>query len=230
MWAARGGRGGFGPPDSGAGGLCASMPVMPAARSSEPRQDLVIHAVGEPRGIWLGTIVTLPGFILLALGITSSAPAAVLMGTAFFAVVLAFSRWSMRHLTTRHLTVRGGQLTLTTMYRTRVISPGRPIARAVRAEYISDRLTENVAKVLLLIDGSGRMAFRIFPAAWHAEVDRLPAALGLTEEVRAGQTTARQLRREYPGAVPWGEAHIVMSTLLFLAVACVLVAGVQAVV
>lgn len=203
---------------------------MPVAESSEPRHDLVIYATAEPRGIWLGTIVTLPGFIVLAFGITSSAPAGVLLGTGFFAAVLGFARWSMRHMTTRHLTVREGQLTETTMYRTRVISPDRPIARAVRAEYISDRLTANVAKVLLLLDDSGRTVFRIFPAVWHAEVDRLPAALGLAEEVCTGQTTARQLRREYPGAVSWGEAHIVMSTLLFLAVVCVLVAAVQAVV
>jgi len=93
------------------------------------------------------------------------------------------------------------------MCRTRVISPDRPIARAVRAEYMSDRLTENVSKVLLL-DDSGRREFRVFPAVWDAGLAALPAALGVTEEARAGQTTAKRLRREYPGAVPWG-AHIV---------------------
>ena len=82
--------------------------------------------------------------------------------------------------------------------------------------------------MLLLLDDSARTVFRIFPAVWHAEVDRLAPALGLTEEVRAGRTTAKQLRREYPGAVPWGEANIVKATLLFLAGACLIVAALQA--
>ncbi len=202
---------------------------MPVARSSPPRADLVIHAAAEPRGIWLGTIVTLPGWILLALGFTSSVPAAVLLGVAIYVAVLVIARWSMRHMTTRHLTVRGGQLTETTMYRTRVISPDRPIARAVRAEYLSDRLTENVSTVLLLLDDSGRAVFRVFPAVWDEALARLPDALGVQEEIRAERTTAKRLRREHPGAVPWAEAHMIKATLLFLAVVCPIVAGIAAV-
>jgi len=68
------------------------MPAMPVAQSSEARADLVIYATAEPRGIWLGTIVTLPGWILLALGLTSSVPTAVLLGTAVYVVVLVFAR------------------------------------------------------------------------------------------------------------------------------------------
>lgn len=201
---------------------------MPVAQSSEARQDLVTYALAEPRGIWLGTIVTIPGWIALAYQLVPDVVAAVLLGLGVFAVVIVSARWSMRHMTTRHLTVRDGRLTQTTMYRTRAISPDRQIVRAVRAEYISDRLSAQVSRVLLLLDDSGRAVFRILPAVWDAEVARLPAALGVTEEVRSGQTTAKQLRREVPGAVPWGEAHMIKATLLFLAVVCLLVAGVQA--
>jgi hypothetical protein len=202
------------------------MRAMSVAQSSEARGDLVVRAVAEPRGIWLGTIVTIPGWIVLAIGITSSVPAGVLLGTAVYVAVLVLARWSMRHMTTRHLTVREGRLTETTMYRTRVISPDRAIARAVRAEYVSDRLTGQVGKVLLLLDDSGRTVFRIFPAVWDAEMARLPAALGVTEQTRSGQTSAKQLRREVPGSVPWGEAHMIQATLLFLAVVCAIVAAI----
>ncbi len=197
---------------------------MSVAQSSEPRADLVTYALAEPRGIWLGTVVTIPAWIALAYQLLSDVLAAALLGGAVYAVVIVLARWGMRHMTTRHLTVREGQLTETTMYRTRVISPDRPIVRAVRAEYISDRLTEHVGKVLLLLDDSGRTVFRIFPAVWDAELARLPAALGVPEEVRGGQTTAKRLRREYPGSVPWGEAHMIAATLLFLAVVCAIVA------
>ena len=87
--------------------------------------------------------------------------------------------------------------------------------------------TQLVAPVLLMLDDAGRVLLRMRVGLWTLDdLGAVGAAIPRDPDVVAGVITAAGLRRRFPGAVSFWEAHAVVTSLT---VAAAVIAGAAAV-
>jgi hypothetical protein len=79
--------------------------------------------------------------------------------------------------------------------------------------------TQLVAPVLYLLDDAGRSQLRMRVGLWSIdELGAIGAAIPRDPDVVAGVITAADLRKRFPGAVSFWEAHAVLASLTVAAV------------
>lgn len=132
----------------------------------------------------------------------------VAVGVAFALTMLGLLRLSRRRT---KLTMAQGELTFTSLFRERVISPARVVAVQVAWGGASGRQT----RLWALVNAAGRAVAGLNRDAWDdAELEGLRQALGLPIETVSTPQRPAALRRAYPGLVPWWGAHPVAATSL----------------
>jgi len=86
--------------------------------------------------------------------------------------------------------------------------------------------TQLVAPVLYLLDGDGRSLLRLRVGLWTLdELGAIGAAIHRDPDVVTGVVTAAELRRRFPGAVSFWEAHAVVTSLTVAAALIALAAA-----
>ena len=117
------------------------------------------------------------------------------------------------------LVLGDGRLVQKSLLGRRSVDPASRIVRIVSAEAPWARFAPQRAYLWLFVDADGHSLLRLYRMMWHAaDLERLRAALGLQVEERGNAGSVAALRREFPGAIPWLEAHLGVATLLLIVV------------
>lgn len=167
--------------------------------------------------------------IVAAVGVlaeVSTRTAAKLLGAGLAGAVGLASpsvvgRWRIR--------VDGDEVAFANGVRERRLTSEGPIARIIDTEvdYGAFLSRGRSWRIWLLVDSAGRGVLHLDHRLWDQDdLDRLRAALDVPIDSRTKRTSTRHLRREFPGAYAWWQAHLGLTTvLLILAVSVALVAA-----
>jgi hypothetical protein len=122
-----------------------------------------------------------------------------------------------RFLGRPQIALRDGALVVGTIFGRRSIDDASQIARIVCADAAYARFGPDRDYLWLFVDATGRGLLRLHPLKWHrGDLERLRAALDVPLEVRGVGGTVAGLRREFPGVLPWWEAHLAATTFLVM--------------
>lgn len=120
-------------------------------------------------------------------------------------------RWRYRS----KLTLQGDVLTYTGLIRRRVVAR-RPISGRAIVANVAWGASGNSQRWLLL-DPSGRAAIALDLAAWNLDhLQALCDRLGVSQEVDPTPRRPADLRRMYPGGIPWAIAYPYRFTFLLI--------------
>jgi len=197
--------------------------------------DLEIEAVIPPRpgyDIVAGCLVFAAGLVAAAEFVSESKGATVAIAVSIGAVLVGVVLGSMIRFNRAgtRLTLTGRALSLESPLGHRALTLGGPIAQIVELDLAKGRSPRRV-HCWLLVDVGGNGVRLLNRAGWRAaDLKRLREALEVPLDVRSEPMRAADLRREFPGSIPWWSLHVSLLTVVAL-VACGLAwALVQAVV
>jgi len=136
--------------------------------------------------------------------------AGVLVLAVLFAATLA-GIWLFFHNTS--VAYGPGRIVLTDLFgRSRELTAAT-VTQVVLVEHLRGA-TQIVAPVLYLLDDSGRARLRLRVGLWSLDdLGAIGAAIPRDPDVVAGVITAADLRKRFPGAVSFWEAHAVVTSL-----------------
>jgi hypothetical protein len=144
------------------------------------------------------------------------AVAAVLLGIGTFGLMY-FSRWRVK------LTVIGDRLIFSGLLRDRVVLEGHA-GRIIDVEAIWGKPSGRRSRLRLFINQAGRTVVSLNREVWDAaQLEDLRVRLGLPIETVTRPQRPAELRKAYPGTIPWWAAHPSIATVLAIAVVAVLV-------
>jgi hypothetical protein len=122
---------------------------------------------------------------------------------------------AVRYLEGSRMTLRDGQLAVANAFRGRLVNPAGPIVRIVDTDFEFARFSGRGSHLWLFVDARGHAVLRIYPEFWEpVDLERLRVGLDVPLEVRSRTATAACLRREFLGAMPWWQAHVVLVTIV----------------
>jgi len=142
--------------------------------------------------------------------------AGVVVLAALFALALA-GIWLFFHNTAVHY--GPGRIVRTDLFgRSRELTAAG-VAQVVLVEHLRGA-TQIIAPVLYLLDDRGRSVLRLRVGLWSIDqLGAIGAAIPRDPDVVAGVITTAELRRRFPQAVSFWEAHAVVTSLTVAAVA-----------
>jgi hypothetical protein len=141
---------------------------------------------------------------------------AVLLGIAMVGLMY-FSRRRVK------LTAVGDRLIFSGLLRDRVVL-GDHAGRIVDVEVRWGKPSGRRSRLRLFINQAGRTAVSLNKEIWDAaQLEDLRERLGLPIETVARPQRPAELRKAYPGTIPWWAAHPSIATVLAIAVIAVLV-------
>jgi hypothetical protein len=144
---------------------------------------------------------------------------------AITAVLLGIGTVGLMYFSRRRvkLTVIGDRLIFSGLLRDRVVLEGHA-GRIVDVEVIWGKPSGRRSRLRLFINQAGRTAVSLNKEIWDAaELEDLRARLGLPIETVARPQCPAELRKAYPGTIPWWAAHPSIATVLAIVVIVVLV-------
>jgi hypothetical protein len=136
----------------------------------------------------------------------------VVAGVALAVAVIGLIVLSLRRT---KLTMIGGQLKFTGVLRDRVVRVGSGAGRVVEVEVEWGKASGRRSRLWLLVDAAGRAAVVLNRNKWDAgQLEALRERLGLTMELVEMPQRPAELRKTYPGIIPWWTAHPSIATVL----------------
>jgi hypothetical protein len=127
------------------------------------------------------------------------------------------------------LTLEDDRVIFSGALRTRALIGQSAPTRVIDAEVDWGRTSGRRSRLWMLVNRAGRAELALNRDAWDgAELERLRERLGIPLEVAEKPLRPTDMRREWPGAIPWPAAHPVLVTCVGLAVFCGLVAALRA--
>ena len=134
-------------------------------------------------------------------------------------------RWSRRRV---KLTMIGGRLIFSGLLRDRVVLAGDHSERIVDVEIVWPMSSGRRSRLRLFINETGRTAVSLNRAVWDGgQLEELRERLGLPVETVERAQRPVQVRKTYPGTIPWWAAHPSIATVLSIAALTVLVVAFQ---
>lgn len=113
-----------------------------------------------------------------------------------------------------------GALTFTGLFRRRTLSP----VRVISAEVTWGRASNRQTKLWVLLGAIGRTSVGLNRDAWdERQLEDLREDLGLPLETVPGLERPAELRKSYPGSIPWWSAHPSLTTVVAIAAVAALV-------
>jgi hypothetical protein len=113
------------------------------------------------------------------------------------------------------LTLVGGQVIFTGLWRDRVVLPKGQAGRVVDVDVAWRDPSGRRSRLWLIVNGRGRTAIGLNRDAWDGgELERVRESLGLPIEVVEAPKRPAEVRRAYPGIIPWWAAHTTVATVL----------------
>jgi hypothetical protein len=138
--------------------------------------------------------------------------AGVVLAVGVFAWI-SFSRQRMK------LTMIDGRLVFTGFARDRVVLAEGRTGRVVDVQVDWGRASGRKSRFWLLIDTAGRAVVSLNRDAWDdGELEVLRERLGLPIEIVETPKRPVELRKAYPGTIPWWGAHPVIATVLAIVI------------
>lgn len=126
------------------------------------------------------------------------------------------------------LTMIGDRLIVTGLLRDRVVLAGDLTGRVVDIEVAWGRASGRQSRLWLLINGAGRTTVGLNRETWdEGQLERLRESLGLPIEIVETPKRPVELRRAYPGTLPWWVAHPSVATVMAIVVIATLVLTLQ---
>ena len=112
--------------------------------------------------------------------------------------------------------------------RTRVWTRGE-VSRAIEMA-IAYGTTSTPRRAIYLFDGEGMRVLVLTVAAWTTQdIGDFVRALGIPLEVRDSPVRIKDVRNEFPRAFGWGAQHVMLATLITMAIAVGLAAAIFAI-
>jgi hypothetical protein len=118
------------------------------------------------------------------------------------------------------LTLTGERLVFSGVLRDRPLVAVEQPRRVVDVEVRWGAASSRKTRLWLLVNASGRTALGLNRDAWdERELEGLRDLLGLPLETVETPMRPNEIRRAYPGSVPWWGAHPALATVLLIVVA-----------
>lgn len=119
-----------------------------------------------------------------------------------------------------------GRLVFSGLFGDVVLPSATPGTRVVRTEVIWGGASGRHSRLWLLVRPTGRVARGLNLAVWDAhELEALRERLGLNLEVDDFAKRPAELRKAWPGSIPWWAAHPLVAAVLAVVVVSALVAA-----
>jgi len=182
-----------------------------------PRQELQ-----NKRGLSVGAV----GWILASLLYSfrfhgSSRVVVVCMGVALAVIVVGLLTLSRRRV---KLTLIDGGLVFSGLLRDRVLFTKGSVGRVAHVEVEWGKTSGRQSRLWLLINATGKTAVGLNRELWDgAQLENVRESLGLPIEVADTPRRPAELRKAFPGSIPWWAAHPAMASSLAIVIIAVLV-------
>lgn len=122
------------------------------------------------------------------------------------------------------LMTAGGELVFTGSFRRRVLSPERVLA----VEVAWSKASRRRSRLWVLVNASGRAVVGLNRDAWdEGQLEGLRESLGLPIETVSTPKRPAELRKVYPGIVPWWSAHVSLATVFAILTLAAVVLAVE---
>jgi hypothetical protein len=126
------------------------------------------------------------------------------------------------------LTMIGGQLIFSGLFRDRVLLAGGSPGRVVDVQVNWGKASGRRSRLWLLINAAGRTAVGLNRETWDdGQLEGLRESLGLPIEIVETPKRPAELRKAYPGTLPWWVAHPSVATLIGIVTLTALVLAFQ---
>ena len=144
---------------------------------------------------------------------------------AFIAVsVLVMVALTHRYVRRAALTLRDGVLSYDGLFRRRIVARPGVSARAVTADVLWSQ--SGPAKRWLLLEAGGATVLGLDLTAWKAdELSALCERAGIPQQSDPTPRRAAELRRAYPGGLPWAVAHPFIGGVVLIVVGSIVLAA-----
>jgi len=145
-------------------------------------------------------------------------------------VVVAIGMIVLMHASRRRvkLTLIGERLIFSGLLRDRVVFAKGQTGRIVDVEVVWGRSSGRRSRLRLFINQAGKTVVSLNQAIWdHEQLEDLRERLGLSTETVARPQRPDELRRAYPGTVPWWGVHPSMAAVLAIMAVAALVLALQ---
>jgi hypothetical protein len=149
----------------------------------------------------------------------------VATGVALAVGVIGLMRLSYRRM---KLTMIGDRLIFTRLLHDRVVLAGGLTGRVVDVEVAWGRASGRRSRFWLLINGTGRTVVGLNRQTWDdGQLERLRESLGLPIEIIEMPKRPTELRKAYPGTLPWWLAYPSAATLVAIITVATVVLALQ---
>ena len=126
------------------------------------------------------------------------------------------------------LTMIGRRLIFTRPLHDRIVLVGDSTARVVDVEVVWRNASGRRSRLWLLIDSAGRTAVGLTRKTWDdRQLEGIRESLGLPIEIVETPQRPAELRKAYPGTIPWWAAHSSIATALAIVILTALVLMLQ---
>jgi hypothetical protein len=151
----------------------------------------------------------------------SSRVVVVALGVAIAASVIGLMSLSRRQA---KLTMLNGALVFSGIFGSRMLLTENSRGQVVNVEVAWGKASGRRSQLWLLMNEKGRTAIGLNRAIWgYEQLENVREHLGLPLAVDDTARRPAELRRMYPGSVPWWAAHPAVATSLMIVVVAVLV-------
>ena len=139
------------------------------------------------------------------------------MGVALAVTVVGLLTLSRRRI---KLTLIDGGLIFSGLLRDRVLFTKGSVGRVAHVEVDWGKASGRQSRLWLLIDATGKTAVGLNRELWDgAQLENVREGLGLPIEVVDTPKRPAELRKAFPGSIPWWGAHPAMSSLAIVIIA-----------
>ena len=200
----------------GVTGSCVEGAASPQTRGDSTRDEIELRPRRRTNRPWAAMLAW---GAALAIGVLRSDG----LTRAFIAVsVLVMVALTHRYVRRAALTLRDGVLSYTGLFRRRIVARPGVSVRAVTAEVLWSQ--SGPAQRWLLLDAGGATALGLDLTAWKAdELSALCERAGIPQQSDPTRRRPAELRRAYPGGLPWVLAHPFIGGLVLIVVATIVV-------
>jgi hypothetical protein len=145
-------------------------------------------------------------------------------------VVVAIGAIGLMGLSRRRvkLTIVGGRVIFSGLLRDRVVLAGDHSGRIVDVEVVWPMSSGRRSRLRLFITQAGRTAVSLNREVWDSgQLEELREQLGLPVETVEQAQRPTEMRKNYPGTIPWWAAHPSVATVLVIVALTALVLVLQ---
>jgi hypothetical protein len=182
-----------------------------------PRQGLQ-----NKRGLNIGAVGWLLASLLYSFRFHGSSRVVVVcVGIALAVTVVGLLTLSRRRV---KLTLIDGNLIFSGLLRDRVLFTKGSVGRVAHVEVDWGKASGRQSRLWLLINATGKTAVGLNRELWDgAQLENIRESLGLPVEIADAPKRPVELRKAFPGSIPWWAAHLSVATVFAIMVVAVLV-------